>query len=256
MDEDTQVMDQELMDDYDAEDEVQEVEEAQEPESSVEDKPKPNYQGAFKSERARYKKVKEENDQLRAILLDRLAAESRQPKAQEVDPLDEVLNDLDDVDPRMVKALKAIAEKANQPGKSEDLIGVQVELLKDKYPGISDHKAEISTLVKRLGVTAEEAYLMKHGNELLRMSREDLLREHDIRSAAHKSAAGITAAGNAQQTPPKKAIKTNLTPRDEQYLQSRGISTQQYARITNNTGGTGGMSISDLQKVFGGAKKG
>lgn len=231
------------------------------PESDTPDKPKGkpehagNYKIAMQKEREKRKKLEEQNARLQELVMQRLATEAK-PVEQEPDPLDDVLSEVEQENPKLAKALKAIAAKVGK-SKSDDIVSVQVDMLESKYPGISEHKPEISALVQRLGITPEEAFLMKHGHELLARSREDILREHEIKSAAHQNTPSVSATGNAQPEPVKRKETLKITRAESEYLKSVGITPSQYAAMLKKLDPKGGITMEDATAIFssGGATK-
>jgi hypothetical protein len=229
--------------------------EAEQPKPTVE--PKGDLRVALKKERELRKQERERNERLEQMLMARLAGEEK--KEPEIDP-DLATLKSGDYDPNLTAIIEKLYAKVSSTTSADHAMKLEVQLLESKYPGISDHADDVVRLAKQKGLTPEEAYLAKWGKELLTRSRDDVLREMELRSAnTTQGTARVSADGNAAQDPAKKRETVKLTKSQAAVLQSLGVAPSAYAQAEKVLASSNGVDIATLSAIFGkkgGSKKG
>jgi len=141
---------------------------------------------------------------------------------------------------------------------SDNTTRLEVQLLESKYPGISEHADEVVAFAKQKGLSTEDAYLAKYGRELLSRSRDEVLREAELKSAAtQQTTARVSADGNGNQDPSKKRETVRVSKSNMALLERDGINVNQYVQVSKALGGS--IDIDTLMNTFhgkSGTKKG
>lgn len=229
--------------------------EAEQPKPQAE--PKGDLRVALKKERELRKQERERADKLFEMLAARQTVEEK--KEPDIDPVIATLKS-GDYDPAIVAAIEKLSSQLSKTSNADNSMKLEVQLLESKYPGISDHADDVVRFAKQKGLTPEEAYLATYGKELLTRSRDDVLREMELRSAnTTQGTARVSADGNAAQDPAKKRETVKLTKSQAAVLQSVGVAPSAYAQAEKVLASSEGVDIATLSAIFGkkgGAKKG
>jgi len=116
----------------------------------------------------------------------------------------------------------------------------------------------VVAFAKQKGLSTEDAYLAKYGKELLSRSRDEVLREAELKSAAKQtSTVRVSSEGNSAQQTPKKNPTLQLKKSELDMLEQAGISPKDYARYLTAKEKTNGqknpsMTQDELRALFGG----